>query len=321
MIYNIMKNIREKISLYIILLISLFIITIISHQLKYVIIQNELKTTDYTKDILWKSFYSDIIMIKNYNKAIINEKAEYIEDYIYDLDKNKILDFINNNVYYKDFYYLLAYKLQFNEINDSLNNNRNSVFVMVNDKIIENFSSNPDDIPYINKSNNVSFNIKDIIQSNFYNKELSLHAIAKIDSQSDDLIMWQERDPCDDNLSKYKYNITKEDIRDIFYNYGIDGFKSFDMLIPAYVTKYGDMFGSVVDKKDMNKLTIVQKVNLYDYFIQYKFNNLYTLKTIQDISKSDKFSIILLNILQISIYAFIFIILVNVIIVRVDEND
>lgn len=316
-----MKNIREKISLYIILLISLFIITIISHQLKYVIIQNELKTTEYTKDILWKSFYSDIIMIKNYNKAIINEKAEYIEDYIYDLDKNKILDFINNNVYYKDFYDLLVYKLQFNEINDSLNNNRNSVFVMVNDKVIENFSSNPDDIPYINKSNDVSFNIKDIIQSNFYNKELSLHAITKIDSQSDDLIMWQERDPCDENLSKYKYNITKEDIRDIFYNYGIDGFKSFEMLVPTYITKYGDMFGNVVDKKDMNKLVIVQKINLYDYFTQYKFNNLYTLKTIQDISKSDKFSIILLNILQISIYAFIFIILVNVIIVRVDEND
>lgn len=315
-----MKNIREKISLYIILLISLFIITIISHQLKYVIIQNELKITEYTKDILWKSFYSDIIMIKNYNKAIINEKAEYIDDYINDLDKNKILDFINNNVYYKDFYELLAYKLQFNEINDSLNNNRNSVFVMVNDKIIENFSNNPDDIPYINKSNSVSFNIKDIIQANFYNKELSLHAIEKIDSQSDDLIMWQERDPCDDNLSKYKYNITKEDIKDIFYNYGIDGFKSFEMLIPTYVTKYGDMFGSVLDKKDMNKLTIVQKVNLYDYFTQYKFNNLYTLKTIQDISKSDKFSIILLNILQISIYAFIFIILVNVIIVRVDEK-
>ena len=80
--------------------------------------------------------------------------------------------------------------------------------------------------------------------------------------------------------------LPKEDDPDSFVlNYGIDALKSFEFLIPVYITEYGDVFGNyddhTIESVNKDKIIIVQKLNIVDY-INFYCPELF------DISESDK---------------------------------
>lgn len=116
------------------------------------------------------------------------------------------------------------------------------------------------------------------IIENSYNKESCREAINKILKNStskegkSDVIIWQYTDP-DDPSIKVDGDITVTALRDIYIEHGLDGLKSFELLIPSYITDTGDIFGQtdidaggVVHKT--YKLMAVQRINIYDQLIQ-----------------------------------------------------
>ena len=82
------------------------------------------------------------------------------------------------------------------------------------------------------------------------------------------MIVW------DTGKDKYFHNneVSRDILKKIYTEKGIEGFKNYEFLCPSYVNEYSDIFG----KQDFNgtkynrthKFIIVQKVNLYDLITQ-----------------------------------------------------
>ena len=108
------------------------------------------------------------------------------------------------------------------------------------------------------------------IKEGFNNNDLALQAINAIQN-TDKLekyyfIYW--------NVTNDKYNTDNMDISNLINLYnenGLDSLKNFELLVPYYITKDGDIFGSkdissVGKNNNTLKITIVKRVNVYDIF-------------------------------------------------------
>lgn len=266
------RHIRQRILIYI---ISLFLFS------GCIVIMNGIKQTTktyYETSIqnyewsLWEAFYSNLKNAQEFGRfSITNCTNEIQNDIRSDLDMEKLRFSLENNVYYKDFDLLLRSTFQDNVFtlrSYSINRNRNSIFVLCNGKIIANYSY---DGLYgiVYKDNQVikGNDIRDIVSSRFYNKKLSLAAIDSIENHSSDLIVWQEVAP--NNFTDKTYtSFDWSTIKEIFDTQGIEGFASYEILIPTYITDYGNIFGEYDNNNGTanNKIIIVQKLNIKDYF-------------------------------------------------------
>lgn len=165
---------------------------------------------------------------------------------------------------------LRKYLMSNSYIDEGMDENRNSIFVLVNNNLVANYSHDKvgnNTTDYALGEEN-SENIYHIIEESFYNVELSTQAIDDINDQKmTDYVIWQERSPSLVSDIPMYSRMTINDIHDIFDNYGVNGFSSFEFLIPVYITNHGNLFGeydsttSLVD----NKIIIVQRLNLTDY--------------------------------------------------------
>lgn len=266
------RHIRQRILIYI---ISLFLFS------GCIVIMNGIKQTTKTyyetsiqnyEGSLWEAFYSNLKNAQEFGRfAITNCSKEIQKDIYSDLDMNKLKFSLENNVYYPEFDLILRNAFQDNIFtlrSYNINRNRNSIFVLCNGKIVANYSYDgmygivyKDDL--IIEGND----IKDIITNRFYNKRLSLNALDKIEKHSSDLIVWQESIPNNANDKVYT-SFDWSTIKEIFQTKGIDGFASYEILIPTYITDYGNIFGEYDNNNGEanNKLIIVQKLNIKDYF-------------------------------------------------------
>lgn len=136
------------------------------------------------------------------------------------------------------------------------------------------------------------------LKQKFNNNELAFQAISAIQNTDKleryNFIYW--------NVTNDKYTADSMNIDNIIklYNeYGIDSLKNYELLIPYYITKDGDIFGS----KDINsvgknnntlKITIVKRVNMYDifeghikYLNKYK-DNIESISNEQEVLQIDK---------------------------------
>lgn len=104
-----------------------------------------------------------------------------------------------------------------------------------------------------------------------YNKilsENSINAIKRGNTKNYDIIFWQK--------DRSKLKVTSMDIDNLIEelrnnNYDFDELKSFEILVPVYITEDGDIFGirdinSIGQYNNNYKLYVVQRINVYDIF-------------------------------------------------------
>lgn len=156
----------------------------------------------------------------------------------------------------------------------------------INTKSIHNrpFVSTLDHIIW-NRSLSYEYNISDTDKvisldafiNNHYNSKLSkitIEAIKNMNLDKNKFIFWEA---LPNNNPEHKL-IDKMDISeliDVYNNEGIDSLKSYEILIPAYITDKGDIFGNKDvnpngHKNNTDKIIVIQRVNVYDALVKYE---------------------------------------------------
>lgn len=99
------------------------------------------------------------------------------------------------------------------------------------------------------------------------------------------------------NMDKNHKCVEDMDIRDlikIYHEKGIEGFKSYEILVPMYITRDGDIFGT----KDVNsmgfkiknyKIILVQRLNVFDILEPYLYNIEYYKNELKSIKNDTKY--------------------------------
>ena len=311
-------NLATYISILIVCMASIFILVgIRKAAIEY---KNDVYT-EYTDNKL-EEFNALVYSACELGHVDLLRKAEAISmDIKTNLDMDKLRDCMDNNLPYPEFDGILRKHLQGNAFintNAVINRNRNNIFVIINGKMVATYIHGSQFTGDAAIEMGSSVTPQDLINEYFYNPELSNDAIEKILRQYNGLIVWQQRKPIDSSIPKYT-TFGMDDLAYIYENYGIDGFESFDILLPVYITEYGNIFGdydvpgeSKFD--DNNKIIIVQKLNLKDY-IEFRFPDILNQDT-AILTRFEHLSImvnifIILQCLALLSYAFIFIVYYN----------
>lgn len=268
------RNIRISI-----LIVALLIIAaIISYATRQIVVNNYNANIAVYKEARWNAFYSNTKAAINLAESGLKYQSDNISYEINNnLDREKLLKTIRTNEFYPEFDKMLRNNLENNIFtdNDQMDPNRNNIFVLANGHMIANYGYANIYSIKVDEDGEKKFyirnNLSDIIKDKFYNPELSSEALEKVLMQSDDIIVWQSREG---NSEDPKYtHIGLEQLKEIFFKHGVDGFSSYEILIPSYITERGDIFGEYVtgNEPSEDKLIIVQKLNLRDYFSNYNY--------------------------------------------------
>lgn len=144
-------------------------------------------------------------------------------------------------------------------------NNSNKVFVISDNNIIWNKS-----LPIISDSNESYITVDELINYIFNSNlgQISLDSIRDGNITKNKIIFWEAIQSNDNNHSIID-NMDIKELLNIYSNEGIEGLKSYEILVTGYITKNGDVFGeddidSLGHKIDNSKIMIIQRVNLYD---------------------------------------------------------
>lgn len=225
--------------------------------------------------------------IREFNSILKNVK--YIADYELDSSIQKINSDVEKtadltrlkialtlNTHYDYFDTILRKNLQDNIFNANgvVDRNRNNIFVLVNGYLIASY--NQDDT-YLKNAIRTGSNVKlkELIGSEFYNKELSLKALHQLQVQDKGLIIWQASKPADaDENYKPPHSIDVHQLDEILINGSKEELASYEVLVAKYITENGNIFGEYdiagSPKEINNKIIIVQKVNMVDW-IEYLY--------------------------------------------------
>ena len=201
-----------------------------------------------------------------------------------EMNMDKLRVCLSSGVDYPEFEAILRDTLQTNVFTHYglMNANRNSIIVIANERIIASYTH--DGTIYSSGAKvSSNLNIKNMIEENFYNSKLGLDSLNKIENQYTGVIIWQSREPQNPDIPKYT-SMTFDDIVYIFNKFGVEGLESFDIIIPAYITEYGNIFGDYdipgeTSRNSDNKIIILQKLNLTDY-INSHFPRVFSKNTI-----------------------------------------
>ena len=212
--------------------------------------------------------------LSKYAENNVNRIAKKIESSIKEEYAGSMDDL--KNELESDNYYMLSEIISYYIQDEYFNNvatDGNRIFVANYYGIICDYSHSTSSARCIN-SNNKYRHWEDIVNS-AYNKESCSIAIDKIvhreHNPHNDIIIWQYNKP-DMELDIPDGEITVDTLKDIYIKKGVKGLKSFELLIPSYITEDGDIFGqkdiSLGIAKKNYKLIAVQRINLYDQFME-----------------------------------------------------
>lgn len=265
------KRMNRRMILYIITLFLFFMCIIVMYGFKTSVDNYYEESIDTYRESRWDSLWTNYKAARSLVYTDLNTRALNIQNEIKtELDMNKLKESLTNNTYYSDFDEILRNNLQSNVLingSKSMDRNRNSIFVICNGKIIANYAHDEMyGVPYKEGQQIEGNDLKEIIKEEYYNKELSLNALNQIETQSSDMIVWQSRSNNGEKISTF----TTTTMRKIFEQGGISCFESYEILIPVYITEYGNIFDehdTAVDPTVNNKIIIVQKMNLKDYLM------------------------------------------------------
>lgn len=260
---------------FVLLLLSLWQYILLQRDVEQVessisIIQNEYK------DLEWSLING--VLLHSHLQAQINAKQtadKIVRDIQYtypDLDGLK--QQIDSNP--ENFDYLLSGILLEN-VKDrymfNIRNERNSTFIMNNNGIIASYLLSQN---YTSAKEPWNTNLIGV-----YNEKLCKNAIDRLLSEESGVVFWERQysSPSNTNHEKIEF-VSQNELKRIFYSEGIEGLRGYTILVPYYITQYGDLFGtadysSETGERQQNyKMIVIQKFNLYDVLKQYHGNEL-----------------------------------------------
>lgn len=225
------------------------------------------KIYELTQEKQWHIIKDEII--KQYNLSIqeINYIAKQLECEIlrqYGSDLDKLKQEFENDEFTQRFYNILK---------DILQDKDKTFVVGFRDKILSIFSNVDKDTShitsweqYFNSSSNIHLNQSLI--SNIINKNIT-----------ENLLLYQLS-----NLDINSFTIPSHSVdalKELFNEKGLNGLKQIEYVCVAYITEYGDIFGTddryFLDNKANFKIMIVSTTNIYDSIskdVQIKLNQL-----------------------------------------------
>ena len=222
-------------------------------------------TVESLKESKREQFINIVNILENDAYNIVSKTAENIEN---DMMNNISLDDLREELDQNNYFHLSTIIEPYisNKYLNGVEKDGNTMFVATYKGIICDFS-------YTNSgrlrahNNNISYRKwKDFISDSF-NKDLAMNAIKQIKNKSTDLIVFQYTNPCIDDM-EIMDRIDVDDLYNIYTTYGLKGLKSFELLVPAYITEDGDIFGQkdIVQGVRYNnyKIIVIQRINLYD---------------------------------------------------------
>lgn len=208
--------------------------------------------------------YLDELKTEAYNNAM--KVSNNIENDIKDIANiRKLKDDMDNNIIPSELYDILESNAKGVKLGD-IDNTRNGIFILSNSKVLVDF--NYERLNMQDSKQERTFEHEKSIQ---WNKELYDNAITNILNKNNVTIAI-ETIP-NDNRDHIKItDVSEKELKKVYIAEGIEGFKTYQFLVPAYITEDGDIFG----QKDINKGTIqknhkfivIQEFNLYDQIME-----------------------------------------------------
>ena len=212
-------------------------------------------TENQKKAELYIGFYTNLIhenLLKGYN----NDLDELEQDILNPTEDSKLVQLIDKTL---------------EEVYINNDTNHNKPFVASLNNIIWNRV-----LPYDYQTNTDKVISWEEFINKHYNSNLSqiaMESLKNMNSNKHDFIFWEaiENNNPEHTLIK---DMDINDVLDVYKKEGIEGLKSYELLIPIYITKNGDIFGT----KDVNtmghkienyKIIIIQRMNIYDALEPY----------------------------------------------------
>ena len=248
------------------MIFTLLVLTVISlllyiNMTKRVDSYNELSMELY-KQNSFDRIYSEMQIFRTQANEQVKEIAKTIEKEL--LESGNLDQFqidMDNGTINKEMYNIIKDNIKDKSLNN-INNFRNGVLVMTYKGIYEDFN-------YDRASNKIRTWEHELESS--YNKFLEKDAFSKILNHSNDLIIIEHNNRISKEhmlLSEASY----EGLKNIYFNEGLEGLINYQIIVPAYITETGDIFGQDDIKQgiknDNHKIIIAQEFNLYDQILK-----------------------------------------------------
>lgn len=277
------KRLNRKIMIYIMTLFVFIMCIIIILAFNKSIRQYYEHSIDAYQDSNWDTFNSNIRLASKFSITDLEKKSAQIQKEIKQLDMEVLKESLTNDKYYKGFDDILRNNLQSNVFQSEfkMNSNHNGIFVICDGRLIADYShlvsSDYDSIAMENGDSNSKTrdsHIDSIITNNAVNPALCIEAIDTIEKQTyTHPIVWQYNKFPNCSNTPLLSSVSFDDIENIFKTQGIKGLRSYEILIPTYITEYGNIFGDYTSHLSTddttNKIIIVQRLNLVDFFDSY----------------------------------------------------
>lgn len=279
-------------------------------------IVNSIKEKQFDNIVL----YFDELQMEAYNNAI--KVSKNIESGIKENISNigSLKQEMDNDIIPEELYNILESNAKGVKLGN-VDNTRNGILILDNKKVLVDFNYERINSKKINpdrtfeNERNMQWNkqLYDNAIKNIFNKSNCNIAIETVESDNKD----HKRIP----------NASEEKLKSIYYKEGIGGFKTYQFLVPAYITEDGDIFG----QKDISngimqknhKFIVIQEFNLYDQILlnHKEFENTDTEK---ELLTEHGIAVNVLNILGcllILTYLIVIVILVNEYNIACSNND
>lgn len=149
---------------------------------------------------------------------------------------------------------------------NGIDNGRNGMFITSTEGILED--------SYYKRTINKDKRDWESEISNSFNSKLQKYAIDKLLDHSNSLIITEPMnllDRSDDNYNNHKLieDCSYNTLKNMYFDEGINGFRNYQIIVPAYITDNGDIFGQEdisyggIQNKT-HKIIVIQEFNLYD---------------------------------------------------------
>ena len=244
-----------------IMLATMGLSLIYSNTIQYVK-QTQETAIESVKEEQFETIYTYLTELRDYSSTNVSVVAKNIEEDIRsDVDMDQLKFDMDNNTMNEELYNILKSNISDQYLN-GINNYRNGIFVADSNGIRQDWC-------YTRSSNSSRDWGNEINRS--YNKELEKDAIDKILNHSKDLIATEQINTAHLNNHRLITEMNKDMLKEIYMQEGLNGFRNYQFLIPAYITEQGDVFGQqdIVGgiKNKTHKIIIIQEFNLYDQII------------------------------------------------------
>lgn len=221
----------------------------------------EEKSIEDYRIVQYERLYSELQLLTSQAYDNARNIAQNIETELRQQNLDELKYDMDNGEINEEMYETIESVIEGRSMNN-IDNYRNGIIVMTQNGILEDFN-----YERVSSIKDRSLRTWDVEIDAAYNQELEKEAINRLLNHSNALIATETINRLGMDHIKIS-TLSYESLREIFLKEGIEGFKNYQFMSPAYITENGDIFGQddIVQgiKQPNHKIIIVQEFNLYD---------------------------------------------------------